>query len=1019
MTVPPRLSVIVPLQGPEEHFEECLRSLRDQTLPDIEVVIVRHPRAVRDQDAKAVRDLRFRVVTAATLDVGAARNTGVAHATGAFLAFAGSDAVIPADAYRALVESLENTGSDLACGKAARIAVETAGRHLAGTTVLRTHITKQPTLLQDTSVTNKVFRRAFWDEHGFAFPEGLREDFPVTIPAHVRSRSTDVLNEVVCLGRADNARSADPGRRLAAMLEVSGLLAEHAPELKRRYDRQLAEHGDLVTLLGDASIEGGVDRLLELAPELADLDPEAGDTLPVLGRLTLFLAARGRADELRKLQRFARTDIRDSGVVRRRPALPGLPRPRWYLDYPFRGDRGVPDHLYEADRDFEPHARVDDVRHCGGMLRVEGHAYIAHLESRRSHVGVWLQRGDDRIDVPIRRVSRPDVTADSGQSAVCHDDSGFVAEIDPTRLQDGRWALHAEVSARGITRSGRFAAGRSAGERKFPAGGVRVTLTEERGLTLTSGRPAEDSGCHPDDLAPCSGAEVTGVRWTEAHDLVLTGVGLSRTDTIVLRHARTAERHTWPLHLESAGGGQGRWAATIGRTEQGLPLRSGTWRVFCGDERLRLRARLVGDLPEPHTTGLHEVSFRTTLARELILVVRPALHPDERGRYATRRRGTSPQGSGTSRQGSGTSLQRRVTSWRPAGRLWDAAFFDSYGGGQYSCNPRAVSEELGRRRPDMELIWVTRDGQFTVPAGVRTVLYGSREHEQALRSCRFVVANRRTQPSWYAKRPGQMFVQTWHGTPLKRLGRDIAGMPYAQRDLDEDLERYAAMWDLMVSPSPFATPILRGAFGYRGEMLESGYPRTDVLFRPGRDRWVRRRLSIPEDRRVILYAPTWRDDELTGRRRLGLELDVGRAVEALGLDDVLLVRTHYLVADRMTIPPGVIDVSRFPDMADLLAATDVLITDYSSAMFDFACTGRPMVFFTYDLERYRDEVRGFYFDFEEEAPGPIVRNSDEVIEALKYADATPYKVRYQDFSDKFCPWDDGHASERVVGRMLA
>jgi CDP-glycerol glycerophosphotransferase len=154
-------------------------------------------------------------------------------------------------------------------------------------------------------------------------------------------------------------------------------------------------------------------------------------------------------------------------------------------------------------------------------------------------------------------------------------------------------------------------------------------------------------------------------------------------------------------------------------------------------------------------------------------------------------------------------------------------------------------------------------------------------------------------------------------------------------------------------------------------------------------------------------------------------------VKELGEDDVLLVRAHYLVAERvsgrMAIPHPALDVSRFPDMAELLAAADVLVTDYSSAMFDFACTGRPIVFYAHDLARYRDEVRGLYFDLEREAPGPVVRTEDELIHALQSLDGDAYEdgayekahaASYQDFAAKFCPWDDGRASARVVERML-
>ncbi|GAA4568380.1 bifunctional glycosyltransferase/CDP-glycerol:glycerophosphate glycerophosphotransferase [Planotetraspora kaengkrachanensis] len=986
--VPPALSVVVPVLGEEEHLEDCLDSLRGQALARIEIVLA-------GQAAGAVRDRWSCVVVPEGRDAAAARNAGAERATGTYLAFAGAGSVVPVGAYRALVDSLEATGSDLACGRSAPLTTgrtqDERARLPAGETggpdVLRTHVTRLPRLIHDRSVEDKVFRRTFWDEHRFRFPGGVPSDFPVAVPAHVLSRSTDVLGDVVRLCRPIAEEPGDPERRLAAMLEVSALLERHDPRLRAHWDGEVEEA--VAEVLDSAAVRRDLGGLWALAPALATLHPTAADGSTALRRLMFFLLLRGMAKELSEVQRFAAEQVMDRGVVRR-----GLLRPRWFHDYPFLYDDRIPDEVFSAEHDLELRARVDDVRSGGdGVVRIEGHAYIAHLGSRRGRLELWLRRGDERIELPVTRIPRPDVTADSRQSAVSHDMSGFATEVVAHDLPSGRWTLHVRVSARGVTRSGRAAGARSAGERTFRDGGVRVTLTREDGLVLrAAGRPAPE---------PYPGDQVTAAEWTGGHELVLSGTGDGDGDRITA--ACGAERHEWPLRRDGD-----RWSAVIGRTAGGLPLHSGTWRVSAGGRRLRLSPGLVAELPGPYTTPIHEISFRTNLAGELSLAVRPALGPDERGRRATLRR----RGRGLFHGGFAGGLLRG------GGRLGDAALFDSYGGGQYSCNPRAISEELARRRPGTELIWVTRDGQFAPPPGVRTVLYGSREHEHALRTSRFVVANRRTQPSWYRKRPDQLFVQTWHGTPLKRLGRDIGAMPYAQRDLDGDLERYAAMWDVLISPNPFSTPILRSAFGFPGEVLNSGYPRNDVLFRQDHGSRVRRLLGVPEDKTIVLYAPTWRDGEPGAPGDLRLRLDAGRAVDALGDDHVLLVRAHYLVADRMSVPPGAIDVSRFPDMADLLAAADVLVSDYSSALFDFACTGRPMVFFAYDLERYRDEMRGFYFDFEADAPGPIVRTSDEVIAALKYGDPSSYKVRYDDFRFAFCPWDDGRASERVVSRML-
>nr|WP_189179149.1 bifunctional glycosyltransferase family 2 protein/CDP-glycerol:glycerophosphate glycerophosphotransferase [Microbispora rosea] len=971
MTVPPRLSVVVPVLGGEEHAEECLESLRDQTLDDLEVILVGRPRGLRPPDH------RFTLVTLGDGgdDPGTARNAGAEFATGRYLAFADPGSVVPAGAYRALVGVLDHTGSDLACGRIRTWTPAAPGQAQAPAAKarLRTHITRHQKLLDDPRAGGTVFRREFWKRHGFAFPPGLGEDFPVTIPAHVLSTSADVLGDVVCLARGTR-RAADPLRRLRAMLEVSDLLGRHAPQLRPAYDLRLAEGPDLEAVL--AAVR---DRMPDgLAEALGRLDPGAMERLPVLRRLQIHFAAHGMLGELAELRMFAASEIRHRGVLRR-----GLRRRRWVLDYPFRRDPRLPRLLFDATRDLRLVACVDDVRHTDGRLALIGHAYIAHLDSGRSRIELWLQRGEERITLPVRRTRRPDVTADSRQSVACHDDSGFETVIDLDALPSGRWALHARVRARGVTRAGRAAG--APGERVFDAGTVRVSLTRDRGLTLGPRIAA-------DGPAPDPGGRVSTLRWTESGELVLEGAGRCPAARIVLEQG--AERHSWPVHQ-----GETTWTAVIGRTAEGLPLRSGTWRVLAPspegrDERVRLSPGLIADPPKPRVAGFHEISVRTSRDGDLSLAVRPALGPHERGPYATRRR-------------------RAAAPRRTA--LRNAAVFDSYGGGQYSCNPRAVSEELARRHPDVEIVWVTRDGQFAVPPGVRLVLYGSREHEEALRTSRFVVANRRTQPGWYRKPRGQTVVQTWHGTPLKRLGLDLEGMPYAQRVPRAELARQVATWDLLLSPSPFATSALRGAFGYEGEILESGYPRNDVLFDPARGRAARRRLGLPDDRRVILYAPTWRDDDVTGR----LTLDPVKVAGALGDDDVLLVRAHYLVARDMAIPIGdrIRDVSKFPDMAELLAAADVLVTDYSSAMFDFACTGRPMVFYTPDLEHYRDKVRGFYFDFEAEAPGPVLRSDDDVLDVLRHGDLGRFADRYERFARTYCPWDDGHASARVVARL--
>src|SRR3712207_4483149 len=237
----------------------------------------------------------------------------------------------------------------------------------------------------------------------------------------------------------------------------------------------------------------------------------------------------------------------------------------------------------------------------------------------------------------------------------------------------------------------------------------------------------------------------------------------------------------------------------------------------------------------------------------------------------------------------------------------------------------------------------------------------------ALESADLIIANTHIELDW-VKKPGAVYLQTWHGTPLKRIHNDVLWAPEGRLAyLDLDVQR----WDYLISPNEISTPRLRDAFGFTGEVLAVGYPRHDVLSPPEADvvrARVRGQLGIPDDVTAVLYTPTWRDDEYfaDGTPNVQLALDVDAFTRVLGPQQWLLPRLHYMVTDRSEPldREGVVDVSWYPDVHELYLAADVMITDYSSTMFDFAITGKPMLFYTYDLEHYRDTLRGFYFDLD-------------------------------------------------------
>ncbi|GAA4976477.1 CDP-glycerol glycerophosphotransferase family protein [Kineococcus glutinatus] len=350
--------------------------------------------------------------------------------------------------------------------------------------------------------------------------------------------------------------------------------------------------------------------------------------------------------------------------------------------------------------------------------------------------------------------------------------------------------------------------------------------------------------------------------------------------------------------------------------------------------------------------------------------------------------------------------------------------YNSYGG-RFSDSPRAVYEALVARGAEAGHTWLCApEHAAAFPAGVRTVAPHTPASRAALEAADVLVANYGTERGW-RKKPGALHLQTWHGTPLKRIHNDALTMPDGPLgDDDHDVRS----WDVLLSPSAAATEPLRGAFRFPGPVPETGYPRNDVLSAPDREERraeVRAALGVPEGVRAVLYAPTWRDDvvDVEGRRDFELHLDVRRFAERLGGDHVLLLRLHYFLSGRLgrLDVPGVLDVSGHPDIADLFLAADVLVTDYSSAMFDFAITGKPIVFFAYDLAHFRDSLRGFYFDLEAIAPGPLLATSEEVVEAVADLDAVAarHADRYAAFRQRFCHLEDGRATERVVDLVMS
>jgi CDP-glycerol glycerophosphotransferase len=337
------------------------------------------------------------------------------------------------------------------------------------------------------------------------------------------------------------------------------------------------------------------------------------------------------------------------------------------------------------------------------------------------------------------------------------------------------------------------------------------------------------------------------------------------------------------------------------------------------------------------------------------------------------------------------------------------AVYGAYWFRGYSCNPRAIYERARVLVPDVHGVWVVRPGD-SVPPGVDHVVANTREYYDLIARAGALVNNVNF-PDHLVKREGTIHVQTHHGTPLKPMGLDLRGTPVAGRRMNfETLLQRVARWDLSISQNAFTTPIWERVYPGTYESLEIGYPRNDALANAtGEDvRRIREELGIEDGQKAILYAPTHREYQ-PGYVPV---LDLARVAEALGEEHVLLARLHYFYdAEPLRRAGRIRDVASHPSIEELCLAADVLVTDYSSLMFDYAVLDRPIVAHAPDWEVYR-ALRGAYFDLPTEGPGPMTRSEDELVEAL----TTPEPLRAK-FRERFAALDDGRAAERVVRRV--
>ena len=428
----------------------------------------------------------------------------------------------------------------------------------------------------------------------------------------------------------------------------------------------------------------------------------------------------------------------------------------------------------------------------------------------------------------------------------------------------------------------------------------------------------------------------------------------------------------------------------------------------------RLRSRIIRTIKRPIRWTASEIGKRSKLFKK---VYRSSLHLKRRLRY---------------NMYANQEIDNRLI------------VFESFMGRKYADSPKAIYEYMVNNPAYSEyhFVWFFKDRimdeYLHIEENERTelILWGSPDYYRTYAKAGYWITNSRI-PKDIGIRDGQTYVQCWHGTPLKRLGFDIEVDANDARNtvqtVREVYENDASRYTYMVSPSRYCTEKYISAFnlkalGKEDIVIEEGYPRNDEIanYTDEDVERIRNSLGIPEEKKVILYAPTWRDNQHQSHVGYVYEspIDFTEMKNRFGDEYVVLFRAHYFINNKFDFAQFngfVIDACLYPEINDLYVVSDILITDYSSVFFDYGILRRPEIFYMYDLDYYRDELRGFYISLDE-LPGPIVEKQEDLFDCINSLDewfASPeMQAKYEAFENKFTYLDDGHATERVVRRLF-
>ncbi|WP_275531585.1 bifunctional glycosyltransferase/CDP-glycerol:glycerophosphate glycerophosphotransferase [Actinomyces naeslundii] len=994
----PRLSVIVRAVGAGPHLEGAIRSVLNQSFKDLEVLVVVGQGADTQSSGEQIatrlstKDRRVRVLPSERGGDPGDLETALKRARGRLVTIVhGGDALV-AGACQRMIQCLDLSGSDVVVARSRSLTPSTGARQRTGPPReprLGEPLVQVPEVVEDLVAGAVMARRWLWTRPRRL---GALRTSPVSLPARTLSvllaaTRIDVLDEEVYTWRVGSvARGPSADTEPAALLTEVGVLAQMAagapPSVRRRLVAGRLNR-DLVRLAERAHRERP-DFVRGLRRTAKRVLPAAEDSLwdstALLDRLVLWLLTRddpASAEELEDLIGRRLEDLNRLPLVLEAGTL--RPEPR------FLERITVPGRLTELqDVDLRLHVSTDTARWVGPRtLEVRGCAWVWGVDpslTDRPVIEVVDADGRVRRRTEVDRCQAPRADLEAGDPWRSYLPSGITVRL---RLEPGStvwFRVVTRIAGRRVWTWMPQPAGSSRWRLAPSESGRCLAVRGERGLLQVA---SVKTGSRGSELLP-----------SMPIDVVLHGACLAVDATMVLSGTVTGAPAELDIVVSCSGGRMtvpavlapgGEWTANLGLVDTDVQLGTYTvgWSATPEDEpdhRIEGVCRAGEGIDGPAIEApIVPAPAGGAVVPDDVVPGGGSGRPARRARIITRRDGSvavavipplTPRER--SRRGRRFLVEREAEALRPA------VFMESFGGRSGGDNPAAICEDLAAHDVRAPLWWSVVDGTVPVPSGAVPVVVGSQEWVEALRTSRVIVTNDHL-PDWFSKREGQHLLQTWHGTPIKKLLHDAAPGSVSLR-YQRLMARQVPQWDLLLAQNREAEQRLRRALGYGGQVRVGEYPR-NVRLLGGIEvgRRVRSDLGIGEEQRVILYAPTWRErlrhpEGLAGHSN-GQGL-LGEVYPAHRTDAVVLMRTHHM--NRARPGPGLVDVSRYPNIEELMMAADVLVSDYSSIFLDFALTGKPAVVYVPDLEHYRDVERGLYGDWPRRSGLPVALDHDEL-----------------------------------------